>query len=228
MDEQTIRDSFCPLWIIMMTVYILTCKPDLDQLLIANYCIFQKENKQPKRNMLGLLDLKGLRYWGKKSKQNITGAGKFDVTEFVGFLGLSKLSGRRCITWYDKPRPSGTPSRFKSTLKRIMQLLLDRGLSHEPTYPLLCHKFVPRTGGQKNKNPSGSLLWYCMDCKQTRLLWRVRMSEVEKAHMHTCCVRACAYGYTAVGKGPCGAEMVRFAFISNYLMTDKWKDFFFV
>lgn len=28
-DEQTMRDSFCPLGIIMMTVYILTCKPDL-------------------------------------------------------------------------------------------------------------------------------------------------------------------------------------------------------
>lgn len=40
MDEQTMGDSFCPLGIIMMTVYILTCKPDLDQLLIANYCIF--------------------------------------------------------------------------------------------------------------------------------------------------------------------------------------------
>lgn len=143
MDEQTMGDSSCPLGIIMMTVYILTCKPDLDQLLIANYCIFQK--KKQKKNMLGLLDLKGLRYWKKK---NITGAGKFDVTESVDFLGLSKLSGRRCIAWYDKPHPSGTPSRFKSTVKRIVQILPDRGLSRT-MYPLLCHTFVPRTGGQK-------------------------------------------------------------------------------
>lgn len=46
----------------------------------------------------------------------------------------------------------------------------------------------------------------------------------ESAYAYMLRARMCVRLYSG-GEGPCGAEMVRFAFISNYLKTDKWKDF---
>lgn len=73
-------------------------------------------------------------------------------------------------------------------------------------YPLLCHKFVPRTGDKKKKKQThqdlSALVLHGPPCKNKlytmKLFWCVCMSERETEYAYMHCVRACMYDYMVV------------------------------